>query len=307
MHTVLGASGGAGRALVHALARRGLPVRALSRRPLGALPPGAVWASADALDAGALRAACDGSEAIYHCLNTPYPVWPQTLPVIMANVIGAAEACGARVVYCDNLYMYPPGASPMTEDTPPTSPTRKGRLRAALAATLLEAHDAGRVAATVGRASDFFGPGAPNTLAGRMVLPAALRGGRARWLGALDAPHTLNFLPDVGEALAVLGAEAAADGRIRHLPAAPAVTGRAFIEAAFAAAGGRPRMGVVGRPMLRLAGLFSPMPAEMGELLYQFEQPFVMASESFTEAFGLRATPLDAALAQTVAAERAGA
>jgi hypothetical protein len=33
----------------------------------------------------------------------------------------------------------------------------------------------------------------------------ALRGKRARWLGSLDQPHTLNYLADMARALVTLG------------------------------------------------------------------------------------------------------
>jgi hypothetical protein len=48
----------------------------------------------------------------------------------------------------------------MTEDLPLAATTVKGRTRAAMTGELLAATEAGRVRLAIGRASDFFGPGA---------------------------------------------------------------------------------------------------------------------------------------------------
>ena len=64
-----------------------------------------------------------------------------------------------------------------------------------------------------------------------------------------------------------------------------------------------PRIGTMGRGMLRLGGLFIPAAKEVIEMLYQFEQPFVVDSRKFVQRFGGEAgpTPLRTALTETVA------
>jgi nucleoside-diphosphate-sugar epimerase len=69
--------------------------------------------------------------------------------------------------------------------------------------------------------------------------------------------------------------------------------------------------GIVGAPapkiktippmVVRLAGLFVPFLRELEEVRYQFDRPFVVDSTAFEETFGVRATPMDHALAATVA------
>ena len=76
----------------------------------------------------------------------------------MDGVIAGASAAGARVVYADNLYGYGPVDGPLTEDLPPRASGPNGRVRAVLAERLLEAHTAGTVQATIGRAADYYGP-----------------------------------------------------------------------------------------------------------------------------------------------------
>jgi nucleoside-diphosphate-sugar epimerase len=65
--TVLGASGFVGSAVVAALAARPVTVRAVARRPCAARAGVEVW-TADLTDAGLLRAAVAGSDAVVHLL-----------------------------------------------------------------------------------------------------------------------------------------------------------------------------------------------------------------------------------------------
>jgi len=70
-----------------------------------------------------------------------------------------------------------------------------------------------------------------------------------------------------------------------HLPAPPPVTGREFIEMAFAVAGTPSKTGVVSRPMMRLAGMFNRQMREVVEMMYQFEMPFEIDASKFMGAF----------------------
>ncbi|WP_326637457.1 hypothetical protein OG884_27080 [Streptosporangium sp. NBC_01755] len=53
--------------------------------------------------------------------------------------------------------------------------------------------------------------------------------------------------------------------------------------------------------LLRTVGAFSPMLGELEELRYQFVRPFVLDSGDFQAAFGIAPTPMDEALAETIA------
>ena len=284
LHVVLGASGGAGGAVVRALSSGGKRVRAFWRSGRVENVNGIEIARGDALERDALVAACRGASVIHHCVNLPYHQWGDGLPVVMDNVIAAAEETGARVAYCDNLYMYGPPSGPMTEDTPYSDHSRKEAIRARLADRLLEAHASGRVQVFIGRASDFFGP-AENAAVSMLVIPAVVAGKRARWIGSLDQPHSLNYIDDVGRALALLSETELAYGDVWHLPAPPPVTGREFIETAFAVAGTPSKNGVISRPMMRLAGMFNRQLREVVEMMYQFEMPFEIDASKFMGAF----------------------
>ncbi len=305
MNVVLGAGGGAGQAVVRQLMAQGEPVRAVTRSGEGDWPEGVEVHRADAMDPEAAREACADAGVVYHCVNVPYPQWTSTLPTVMDSVIAAAEAADATLVYCDNLYAYGPVDGPITEDSPLRAGGSKGRLRIRLAETLLAVHAAGRVRATIGRGSDFFGPGAGNTMAGQLVFPAVVAGKQARWIGALDQPHSQNYVDDFARGLITLGTSPRALGEVWHIPANGSPTGRELIEMAFAAAGTEPKVGLYPRWMMKLISVFSRDMREIVEILYQFEEPWILDGSKFTSTFDeLELTPMREAVAKTVEAYR---
>jgi nucleoside-diphosphate-sugar epimerase len=234
---------------------------------------------------------------VYHCVNVPYPQWQAKLFPIARAVTDAAAAAGSRLVVMDNLYAYGPPEGPMTETSPRAARGPKGRLRVQLEEFFLEAHLQGRVRLTIGRASDFYGARA-NSQVMILAITPALRGRRAFWPGKRDVRHTLNYLPDVGRALAILGEREEALGEVWHLPAAEPLTGRQFMEVVFRILASPMRLGVITRPMMRLVGVFSPLVREAVEVLYQFERPFVMDASKFERAFGSQVTPHHDAIRQ---------
>jgi nucleoside-diphosphate-sugar epimerase len=52
--------------------------------------------------------------------------------------------------------------------------------------------------------------------------------------------------------------------------------------------------------LLRAMGLFNPGMRELIEMLYEFEEPFVVDHSNFEQAFGEHATPLEEAIGETV-------
>ena len=228
-YVVFGASGGVGRALVRELLSQGRRVRAVSHSDRSSFPKGAEVVRVDATDAAAAREASRDAVVVYHAVNVPYPQWQEKLPLIMSATIEAAAGAGAKLVYADNLYMYGKVDGPMTEESPYKPASRKGMLRAQLADELMAAHRDGKVPAVIGRASDVYGPGPLNAVAGERLFGAALAGKKAMWVGSLDAPHTLTYIEDFARALVTLGEREEALGEVWHTPSPQPITGREFI------------------------------------------------------------------------------
>jgi nucleoside-diphosphate-sugar epimerase len=304
LHVVFGA-GQIGAPLARLLVGRGHAVRVVSRSGSTGGVAGVQVVRGDAADARLCREAIAGAGAAYHCMNPAYDtaLWARVLPRIQENLVGAAGRAGARLVVLDNLYaLGRAGGRPMDEDTPASPCSRKGEIRARLGEALLDAHRRGDVRAVAGRASDFFGPRGEQTLFNGRFWRRVLGGRSGQVLGDPDKLHTYHYVDDVAAALAALG-EAPDDalGRAWMLPCAPAETTRALIGHFAAAIGRRIPVERVPRLVTRLLGVAWPLMRELDEMVYQWDEPFVVDDRRFRARFGLSATPLDAAARATVA------
>jgi len=224
MNVIFG-TGPLGQAVAVALTARGEEVRLVNRsgRAPGGLS-GTEVVAGDLSDKDSARRAAGGGSVLYHCAGAPYTDWPETLPALMRGAIDAACSADARIVYGDNLYAYAPTDQPLTEDTPEHPETRKGRVRKEVADELLAAHEAGRVEATIGRASDFYGPGVLTSAVGSEVFGRLAEGKAPRLLGDPDQPHSFTFIEDFGRALVVLADHDEAFGQTWLVPNAPPTT-----------------------------------------------------------------------------------
>jgi nucleoside-diphosphate-sugar epimerase len=301
MHVVFGATGGVGGTLVRELSARRLRARAVSRSPDVDLPKGVEGVCADGADAAQAREACQGASVVFHCAQPPYERWAEQFPTLTDNIANAAAAAGAILVFADNLYAYGPVEQPMTEDMPALATTRKGRIRALMAERLLAAHHAGTMQVVIGRSSDYYGPGGANSVVGDVLFGAAAERRRARWLGRLDVPHSLNYLPDVARALITLAGQPDALGEMWHLPAAEPLSGRAFVGLIESALGHPVKVSATSALALLIAGLFDVQARESREMLYQWVRPFVLDASKFQRTFGpFEPTPPQQAVATTV-------
>lgn len=306
MNHVIFGTGPVGRATASALIRRGERVAMVNRSGIARMPDSVEVIRGDVRDAEFARRAARGARVVYQTLSPAYHRWAEEFPALQAGVIAAAEASGARYVNMDNLYSYgASGGRPITESNPIAPNSRKGMVRARLEEELWAAHTAGRIQVASGRASDYYGPGAGQSsqLGDRVFLPA-IAGERVRLLGNPDLVHSYTYLPDIGEALAVLGRHPDALGSTWHLPNDPVPqTSRAMAETVFRLAGQRPRVSGTPSIVLRMLGLVDPTVRELVEMQYEFTEPFVVDSSRIA-GLGLRATPIDEALEMTFASYR---
>src|SRR6202158_647154 len=226
-----------GLAVVETLAGRGRAVRLVTRSGRAGAPGGVQVVAADVSDPERAPEPAGGAAATYHCVGAEYGHWQQLLPPIMAGIMHAAEATGARLVYGDNLYAYGPVEGPLTEDLPSKATGPNGRLRAELAARLLDTHRAGRLRATIGRASDFYGPRVRLSTVGERVFGALLRGKPAELVGDHDLLHTVTYIYDFAEGLVTLGERDEALGEVWHVPSAQTLSLRQFVGLVAAQAG----------------------------------------------------------------------
>jgi nucleoside-diphosphate-sugar epimerase len=111
------------------------------------------------------------------------------------------------------------------------------------------------------------------------------------------------YIPDIGEGLAVLGEHPDAAGHVWHLPNDPHTrTTRHLVDAVYELTGTSPAKLRVVRPyQLRVAALVNRGLRELLEMQYQFAEPFIVDSTKIASRLGVHATPLDEALAGTLA------
>ncbi len=300
LHVVFG-TGPVGMSVMDELVQRGRRVRMVNRSGRASVPDGVEIVGGDATDENFTREVSEGASVVYFALNPPYDKWPELFPGLQAGVLEGAASAGAKLVAMENLYMYGlTRGRPLTEDLPYAPNTRKGTVRARMSQELMEAHKSGRVRVAIGRASDFFGPRVLVSAAGEQVFGRAAQGKSAQVAGDPDQPHTYTYAPDIGRGLVILGEREGALGQAWHLPSPETVTTRKFVEMIFEGIGKPARVQAAPKILLRAIGLFNPGIRETIEMLYEFEEPFVVDHSKFERAFGLHATPLKEAIAETV-------
>ncbi|MFJ6699884.1 NAD-dependent epimerase/dehydratase family protein [Streptomyces sp. NPDC091272] len=299
LHTVLGA-GPAGTSVALELARRGHSVRLVDRGGSGEPLEGIERVAGDVGTLEGALAAIEGADVVYHCVNVAYHLQVDVMPGIQEAVLGAVERTGARLVVLDTLYPYgETHGEAMTEDTPWRATTAKGKMRATLDENYLTAHKEGRARVVLGRSADFVGPRVLNSTLGGAVFPAALMGGEVLALGDIDLKHSYTSILDVARGLATLGENPEGDGRVWHLPTAPARTTREI----FGVLGG-----LVGHPLESVA-MDEPRPFgpfdetfmnSYAELFYQHTEPQTMDSTAIQQKFGIEPTAIETTLTETL-------
>lgn len=288
MQTILGASGQIGRELARSLKRDFTDdIRLVSRHPTRLHDTDQLY-SADLLDRQQTLRAVEGSRIVYFTAGLPMDtrLWVAQWPVMMAHVIEACAAHGARLVFFDNTYMYPQTAQPQTEATAFQPFGEKGRVRAQIACMLLDAMAQGRIETLICRAPEFYGPGLTQSITNATVIEPLKAGKKARVFLRDDTLRTLIFTPDASRAMALLGNTPDACGQTWHLPCDDArLSYRQFIELAAEVFDVPPRYSVLKPWQLKLAGLFSRTIRDAAELLPRYTVDNIFVSDKFKQRF----------------------
>ena len=277
---VLGANGRLGRAAVHAFAAAGWQVLAqLRRAPRAPLPGAVACVQADALDLATLTAAAQaagGVDVIVNALNPDYTQWATLLPPLTQAVLALARATGATLMLPGNVYNFGKQLpAVLTEATPFAATHPKAAQRMALEAALAQASHptaaAPAVRSIVIRAGDFLGD------AGTWVdlaMGKNLAKGRFTQMGQPDLPHAWAYLPDLAQTFVLVATRRAGLAPYTVLHHAGLTLTGAQLQAAFAAALGRPlRAKAFPWWLMRLAAPFAPLPRALLEMRYLWQRP----------------------------------
>jgi nucleoside-diphosphate-sugar epimerase len=167
------------------------------------------------------------------------------------------------------------------------------------------AHRSGEVQVVAARSSDFFGPGVKNSAVGERFFGPLGAGKPVQVVGDPERLHTYTYVPDFGEAMVRLSETPDAWGKAWHVPNAPTTSTREFAERAANIASTKARLRRVNRWQLRLVGVVVPAVREIVELLYEFEDDWVVDHARYAALVGDHATSRDEALRTTIESHHA--
>lgn len=311
VHVIFG-TGPVGCSAARLLLEKGLRVRMVNRT--GNRPDGLLEGlsrdeesrleikGADALDQARVLAVSAGATHIYHCANVSYELWNTVLPRLHGNLVETAVMHGAVLAVAENLYMYARGTDVINEATPELPPSRKGKLQHDLHGRLIEAGKHRGLKWVSVRASDFYGPGAilQSVFGTTRFLDPLFAGRRPGLLGDPDLPHTYTYVGDYGRALARAALTPEAHGRAWIVPNDRTMTSREVARLFFAAAAQGKDVSRIPRFLLTGLGLFNPVIRELGEVLYQKEEKYVVDGSLFSSKFGFTPTTLEEGIRRTL-------
>ena len=264
------------------------------------MPTGATSIVGDAAHSEDTYRLCMGSATVYCCVGVDFNRWPDSWPAIINGLIEGVSNAGSRLVFADNLYSYGPVSEPMQEDLPLTSYGSKPALRSRLIQMLLRASQSGRCPTAIVKASDFYGPGVTNSILGERVFPAALAGKAAQLIGDVSKLHTFTYAPDFSRALAIVGADSSAYGKLWNCPSAPALSTEEVVALVYRESGTDMKLQVLPRFMLNMLSIVNPMMSSLKEIMYQFENDYLVDDSRFREKFRFEPTGLTEGIKATV-------
>ena len=304
MQTILGSGGTIGSDLAKELSPFTDRIRLVSRTPKKVNPTDELF-PADLTSRDQVFKAVEGSEVVYLTVGFDYnhKVWREKWPALMRNTIDACKKWGSKLVFFDNVYLYDVDSiGHMTEESSINPRSKKGKVRAEIAAMLMDEVKRGTLTALIARAADFYGPNNDKSVLVETVVKNFRKGKAANWFARLDKVHTFTYTPDAAKATALLGNTASAYNQVWHLPTdATRLTGQQWIDLFAKEMNVKPRSSALPIWMLRLVGLFVPAIREFPEMAYQYDRDYVFDSGKFEKAFNFEPTKPAEGVKRTVA------
>lgn len=286
LHTVLGASGAIGKAVIQELKNRELSIRAVGR---SGTDTRIETVQADLLKSNEAKKAIQGSTHVYLCVGLPYKtdVWLKNWPLLMQNCIDACVEAQANLIFFDNIYVYGPAplAIPFDENHPQNPTTQKGIARKRTVDLLLKAIRERKINAVIGRSADFYGPYAVNSPLFISFLERMLQGKAPQSIFKPGIKHTYANTSDNGKALVALALNERTYGQVWHLPVGMPVTVEELTSIFNKELGTNFKATFLSPMMRKILSLFISPLREMEEMLYQFDSDYIMSFAKFKKHF----------------------
>jgi len=294
MQTILGSGGAIGTELAKALKQYTSDIRLVSRNPKKVNDTDTLF-PADLSDKSQVSKAIEGSEICYLTLGYEYKtkVWQEKWPALIKNVVEACIQHKTKLVFFDNVYAIGGDNVKHITELSPISPTsKKGKVRAFVDQHILENIETGKLNAIIARSPDFFGPSNKETsLVLNLVYDNFAKGKKAQWFCNADVIHTMGYTPDLAKGTAILGNTADAYNQVWNLPVDMNVlTGREWVKLFATEMNASDKVTVLPMWGLKLLGVFIPIMREMPEMMYQFDRPYNFDCTKFMNRFEFKTT-----------------
>jgi uncharacterized protein YbjT (DUF2867 family) len=268
INVVVGAEGGLGRAVVDALLKESLKVRAvLLQLTKGGTPfgDGVETSVADPLRPDSLAVACAGAYAIYDCYEPGYKKWQELTSRVASRLVLASIDTGATFVLASHLFQAESDNSKVEKEVVAANQSRLTKTVAV-------------------RIPQLYGPGVVNGL-WAIIFESVIKGKKAHWMGDSNVPRSFLYVKDAAAAIVLLGRSLWGHGRVWTVAGPPPLTGRRFIELAFMSAGKEPQVGIWGRGVVLTGRLLASDSKELLALPYDYYSSFVLDGSEFAAAF----------------------
>lgn len=293
MQTILGSGGAIGIPLAKELKKYTDQIRLVSRNPKKVNETDELY-KIDLNDYSQIDKAIAGSEVVYVVIGFEYKliVWQKIWPSFMKAVINACKTHNAKLVFFDNVYMYDKSAIPhMIETSPIHAPSKKGEVRQQLHEMIMKEVEKNTLTALIARSADFYGPGNKNSALNMMVIDNFMKGKKAQAFGNINKIHTYTYTPDAAKATAILGNTIDSFNQVWHVPTTKEkLTNLHWIQLIANELEVEAKIQTIPVWMIKMLGLFIPVMREFPEMIYQYEQDYLLDSTKFEKRFGMSAT-----------------
>ncbi|MFN8355788.1 MAG: NAD-dependent epimerase/dehydratase family protein [Spirosomataceae bacterium] len=231
------------------------------------------------------------SEVIFSCTDVLYQAWGSFYPAAASALAHALNHTQAKLVFADNLYSYGnvKGAV-MSETMPHGAKTHKGLIRANVIDTLLGSTKTYHYRVALVKAADFIGPRIHKGVFGIDFLDRLYHNKTIVLMGKTALPHTFTYIHDFARAMINVANANDAFGQIWHVPNSPAMNLNEWVQLFEEKSHRKAHIMTLPKSVVWLAGWFNSLVAELYELAYQFEYPYLVSHEKYVNRFGNHAT-----------------
>lgn len=302
LHIVLGGSGAIGNSVLMELKSRNINCKTVERSKEVF---GFETTKADLLDLKQIVEATTDATHVYLCVGLQYSsnIWTRDWPKVMENTIKACQKNNAKLIFFDNIYMYGPVPlkNPFNEEHSQYPSTKKGKARKVVTDMMLQAIKENKIQGVIGRSADFYGPNAVNSSIYAVFLENILQGKNPQFLSKTNVKHTFAYTEDNGKALVILALDESTYGQTWHLPVSDPVTLDYILEFFNKKLNKNFKAVYISKFMQNILGLFIKPIKEVGEMLYQFDNEYIMSSQKFMTKFpGFKITSYDVGLTEMI-------